>query len=104
MNNFLNIVLFEDNSTDILNSVATKASSIGYVILSSFSGLVALILMFALIYTGIKIAYSHGQKRKQYIIHIMIVFVVFIITIILFSIGIKYAVDISTKAAINLTN
>lgn len=89
------------NAGTIINEVAEKASSIGYIVLSAFSGIVGLVLMIAAIYTGIKIVYSSGETRKNYIIHMIIILIIFIIIIVIFAIGVNFAVNISKKAAIS---
>ncbi|MGZ9413315.1 Mbov_0395 family pilin-like conjugal transfer protein [Mycoplasma sp. 480] len=88
-----------DSGEVIINEIAEKTSSIGYIVLSAFAGLVGFLLMIAAIYTGIKIVYSIGEKRKANIVHFFIILVIFVVIIIIFAIGVNFAVDISKKAA-----
>ncbi|WGI36292.1 Mbov_0395 family pilin-like conjugal transfer protein [Mesomycoplasma lagogenitalium] len=94
--------LFDSSSnSQVINELAQQTNSIGFIILSAFSGLVGLLLMIAAIYTGIKIVYSSGEKRKSNIIHLIIILVIFVVIVIIFAIGVNFAVDITTRAASN---
>ncbi|WP_240463430.1 Mbov_0395 family pilin-like conjugal transfer protein [Mycoplasma procyoni] len=95
----MSLYLFSGNGEAVINEIADKTSSIGYIMLSAFSGIVGLLLMVAAIYTGVKIVYSTGEKRKSNINHMIIIMIIFIIIVVIFAIGVNFAVDISKKAA-----
>ncbi|UWD33917.1 Mbov_0395 family pilin-like conjugal transfer protein [Mesomycoplasma molare] len=88
-----------DNGEVIINEIAEKTSAIGYIVLTAFAGLIGLLLMIAVIYTGIKVVYSQGEKRKNNLVHMMIIGIIFIVIIIIFAIGVNFAVDVSKRAA-----
>ncbi|VEU59217.1 Mbov_0395 family pilin-like conjugal transfer protein [Mesomycoplasma neurolyticum] len=96
-NYFIDTINFAD-SNEIIQKIGNKTQQLGFIALSAFSGVIAFALMLALIITGVKISYSSGEKRKNYIVHLLIILVVFVITIIIFSVGLKFAIDISKEA------
>ncbi|WP_051619058.1 Mbov_0395 family pilin-like conjugal transfer protein [[Mycoplasma] collis] len=98
LSNFSNIKYLTSNSDDVIKKIGNETQRLGFVALSAFSGIIAFALMIALIVTGIKISYTSGEKRKNYLVHLMIILIVFVMTIAIFSVGLNFAINLSSEA------